>query len=107
MAYGPNTNGGGPITFQLERQAEAITRIVKRMTLGRFRSVDTKPEALQKFVAYVDRHNALQGSATAAGCHNYFFSPDSGRNVTQWPLSHRRYVLKVWTAEWLGMHKSR
>jgi cation diffusion facilitator CzcD-associated flavoprotein CzcO len=107
MVYGPNTNGGGPITFQMERQAEAITRIVKRMVLHHYRSVDTKPEALHKFVEYVDRHNALQGSATAAGCHNYFFSPHSGRNVTQWPLSHRRYMLKVWTAEWLGMRKSR
>lgn len=91
MLYGPNTNGGGPITAQHERQAEAITRVARRMRRGGFARVDTKQGSLDSFVEWIDRHNGVKWSALASGCHNYYFSR-AGRNVTQWPLSHLRYM---------------
>jgi cation diffusion facilitator CzcD-associated flavoprotein CzcO len=90
MLYGPNTNGGGPMTAQQERQAEAVVRVARRMQRRGLKSVDTDPESMDKYVEWIDRQNGERWSALATGCNNYFFSA-TGRNVTQWPLSHLRY----------------
>lgn len=105
MVYGPNTNGGGPITAQEERQAELIARVVKRMSRRGYRRVDTRERALDAFVAWVDKHN-LARTAQYAGCHNYFFS-SGGRNATQWPTSHFTYAAMVRLGERYGLTYTR
>lgn len=92
MVYGPNTNGGGPITAQQECQADFIARLAKRMSRHGYSKVDTKTRAMERFVAWVDRVNKKKRSALVGGCHNYYFSI-TGRNVTQWPAGHIRYMI--------------
>jgi cation diffusion facilitator CzcD-associated flavoprotein CzcO len=106
MSYGPNTNGGGPITAQHERQAEAIVSVIKRMRRRGFRWVDTKPQKQRDFVRWVDRENGHRLSAVTAGCHNYFFSA-SGRNVTQWPTSNVNYLWRTRLGMRFGLQAGR
>jgi cation diffusion facilitator CzcD-associated flavoprotein CzcO len=94
MLYGPNTNGGGSIVAQHERQAELVVRIAKRMRRHGFTRVDTKLRAMQKFIRWVDRKNAKAFSAIHEDCHNYFRSR-SGRNATQWPLGQVSYMWRT------------
>jgi cation diffusion facilitator CzcD-associated flavoprotein CzcO len=91
MMYGPNTNGGGPITAQHERQAEFVTRVARRMARRGFRKVDTRPRSMARFTAWVDKANVGR-TAQNDGCHHYFISA-GGRNSTQWPASHLTYLL--------------
>ncbi|GAA1868890.1 NAD(P)/FAD-dependent oxidoreductase [Pseudonocardia ailaonensis] len=84
ILFGPNTNGGS-IIIQLERQAEVVARTVGRLARrGRPAAVDTKPEALRRYVDWIDRRLAVHSSALESGCTNYYHVA-SGRNVTQWP----------------------
>lgn len=88
IVYGPNTNGGNSIVFQIERQVNAITRMIMR--LGATNGViDTKQAAFDRFVNWVDAQNRKRTDATNF-CHNYYHSA-SGRNVTQWPLGSVDY----------------
>jgi len=101
ILYGPNTNGGGSIIHQLERQAEVAANAVRRLergtVLGRWglgrpvRSVDTKPEAQRRWVGWIDRRLATAASAMDSGCHNYYHVA-GGANVTQWPGTHIGYA---------------
>jgi cation diffusion facilitator CzcD-associated flavoprotein CzcO len=96
ILYGPNTNGGGSIIHQLERQAEVAANAVRRlergtMFRGTVRSVDTKPEAQRRWVAWIDRRLATTASAMESGCHNYYHVA-GGANVTQWPGTPLSYA---------------
>ncbi len=107
ILYGPNTNGGGSIIHQLERQAEvaanAVRRLERRPAPGRpvlgkpvlrkpVRSIDTRPEAQRRWVAWIDRRLATAASAMESGCHNYYHVA-GGANVTQWPGASLGYAL--------------
>lgn len=97
ILYGPNTNGGGSIIHQLERQAEVAANAVRRLERGtafgkRVRSIDTRPEAQRRWLAWVDRRLATAASAMESGCHNYYHVAGGG-NVTQWPGTHLGYAL--------------
>ena len=92
MLYGPNTNGGGSIIPQLERQAEVVARTASRMKRKRLKAVDTRESLQRRYVRWVDRRIEARGSAWSAGCHNYFHS-EAGRNVTQLPFSSFGYWL--------------
>jgi cation diffusion facilitator CzcD-associated flavoprotein CzcO len=98
MIYGPNTNGGGSIIAQIERQAEVLVSTVKRMRRGSYTLCDTKKEDQDEFVRWVDAANRKLLSAVYAGCNTYYYSP-SGRNVTQWPTSHKHYqqMTRTWS----------
>jgi cation diffusion facilitator CzcD-associated flavoprotein CzcO len=95
LLYGPNTNGGGPITGQHERQIEFIIRAFNKAEKARRHVIDTDEKALDSFVKYVDRANGRLHTAVSSGCHNYY-TASSGRNVTQWPSSHLRYAWMLW-----------
>jgi cyclohexanone monooxygenase len=84
ILYGPNTNGGGSIIHQLERQAEVAVNAIRRLQEGATRSIDTKPGAQRRWTAWVDRRLATTASAMESGCHNYYHV-EGGANVTQWP----------------------
>jgi len=92
ILYGPNTNGGGSIIYQLERQSEVAVRAARGIEPG-VTSLDTRKGALEWFVKWVDKYNEKLLSATRH-CHNYFYAAD-GRNVTQWPLPHLRYTVML------------
>jgi cation diffusion facilitator CzcD-associated flavoprotein CzcO len=93
ILYGPNTNGGGSAIFTDERGADAVVRAAKRLRRNPDRAIDTRPAALARYVAWVDKMNAKYLSATFH-CHNYFFAKD-GRNVTQWPLTGLQFSLMM------------
>jgi cation diffusion facilitator CzcD-associated flavoprotein CzcO len=90
MIYGPNTNGGGSIIFQNEKQAEVAVRAVRK-SLRTGRVVDTNPLAVEWYTSWldaaVDRHYDAQ---KVQNCHSYFHAP-GGRNVALWPRTHRFY----------------
>jgi cation diffusion facilitator CzcD-associated flavoprotein CzcO len=91
MIFGPNTNGGNAITFQLERQAEATVRAIARMKRRRIAVLDTAPGAHGRFNRWLERELGSRLDA-AMHCNNYYFSP-SGKNVTQWPRGSLDYWL--------------
>jgi cation diffusion facilitator CzcD-associated flavoprotein CzcO len=97
ILYGPNTNGGGSIIHQLERQAEVAANAVRRLERGTVfrravRSIDTRPRAQRRWVAWVDHRLATAASAMDSGCHNYYHVT-GGANVTQWPGTHLGYAV--------------
>jgi cation diffusion facilitator CzcD-associated flavoprotein CzcO len=97
ILYGPNTNGGGSIIHQLERQAEVAANAVRRLERGTVfqktvRSIDTRPQAQRRWVAWIDHRLATAATAMDSGCHNYYHVA-GGANVTQWPGTHLGYAL--------------
>jgi cation diffusion facilitator CzcD-associated flavoprotein CzcO len=86
ILYGPNTNGGGSLIYQLERSAEVAVRAAKRLRRTGARSIDTHPTALYAYVRWVDRGLARHMD-TASQCNNYNLAP-TGSNVVTWPRSH-------------------
>ncbi|MGH2849177.1 MAG: flavin-containing monooxygenase, partial [Solirubrobacteraceae bacterium] len=88
ILYGPNTNGGGSIIYQLERGAEVAVRAAKRLRRTGARAIDTSPAALCLYVRWIDRAVSRRLDAMSSGlCNNYFRAP-SGRDVVSWPYSH-------------------
>jgi cation diffusion facilitator CzcD-associated flavoprotein CzcO len=83
MVYGPNTNGGNSIIFQLERQAEVVAQAMSRLRRTGAAVIETSERAFGSYDTWIS--GQVDKRFTAANfCHNYYFSP-TGRNVTQWP----------------------
>jgi len=89
MMYGPNTNYFC-VTFMLERQAEYITRAVKRMIRTRSTAIDVRRSVMDLYNRWVDR--ALSRKTLEGNCHNYYHS-GSGKNVVTWPWRGTVFVL--------------
>jgi hypothetical protein len=89
MMYGPNTNFFC-VTFMLERQAEYITRAVKRMIRSGSTAIDVRRSVMDAYNRLVDR--ALSRKTLEGNCHNYYHSA-SGRNVVTWPWRGTVYLL--------------
>ena len=97
ILYGPNTNGGGSIIHQLERQAEVAANAVRRLQRGTglrgtVRSIDTRPAAQRRWVAWIDHRLATAASVMDSGCNNYYHVA-GGANVTQWPGASLGYAV--------------
>ena len=105
IVYGPNTNGGWSVITQLERQAELIARLVRELRTG-VGTIDTHPRAAKRYDAWVQREIARKLTALSAGCANYYHSA-SGKNVTQWPLSHTAYMLVTRVGARWGLVRAR
>lgn len=100
LLYGPNTHGT-VVSYVLERQAEFVARDVKRLKKAGGGSIEVRAGAdgwyqatLQEAISEVETWKS--------GCHNFYISA-SGRNVVQWPWTHRRYhtwmrALRVWSS---------
>lgn len=97
VIYGPNTNGGGSIIAQQERQAEVAVWALKKLVRRGDATVETSPEALDRWTGWIDHKLATDASAMESGCTNYYHSR-TGDNATQWPGTHARYFLmtKLW-----------
>jgi cation diffusion facilitator CzcD-associated flavoprotein CzcO len=90
MLYGPNTHGT-VVSFVLERQAEFMARDVRKLRKAGGGTLEVRAEVdawyqrvLQEAIAKVETWRS--------GCNNFYISA-SGRNVVQWPWTHRRYYL--------------
>jgi cation diffusion facilitator CzcD-associated flavoprotein CzcO len=89
MLYGPNTNvGSNSVIFMLEAQARYIMRALKHMRRKGKTYIAVRPQALEDFMAKVDRW--MVGTVWTTQCSNYFRAPN-GRVVTQWPRSARSF----------------
>jgi cation diffusion facilitator CzcD-associated flavoprotein CzcO len=89
MMYGPNTNYFC-VTFMLERQAEYVTRGVKRMIRARSTAIDVRRGVMDLYNRWVDR--ALSRKTLEGNCHNYYHS-GSGKNVVTWPWRGTVFML--------------
>jgi hypothetical protein len=89
MMYGPNTNFFC-VTFMLERQAEYITRAVRRLIRAKATSIDVRRGVMDYYNRLVTL--ALSKKTLEADCSNYYHSA-SGKNVVTWPWRGSVYVL--------------
>ena len=85
IAYGPNTNGGSSIIFQIEPKLNFAVLALKR-AWRRARLVEAIPAAFDRYEAWLDRTTRERLHAQTQ-CNNYYISATE-RNVTQWPLTH-------------------
>jgi cation diffusion facilitator CzcD-associated flavoprotein CzcO len=107
MLYGPNTNGGGSIIFQLERQAELVVRQVTRLRRSGARYIDTRKAVYERYNVWLaEQMTKYFDAASPAFCHNYYFSQD-GRNVTQWPRSALYFHLMTRFLPMIGLSSHR
>jgi cation diffusion facilitator CzcD-associated flavoprotein CzcO len=106
MLYGPNTNGGVSTMAQSERQAESLVRTLKRMVRSGATAVDTRQSVLDRYIGWVDRQNAKRTSSSPDICSNYYFDA-TGRNVTQWPSTHKVYRAALTVLPPIGLKMSR
>jgi hypothetical protein len=81
ILYGPNTNGGGSISVQLEREAEYAVRAIRRMVRDGATALEVRPGAYELWNRYIDRRNSQMVYARAS---NYYRS-STGKIVTEWP----------------------
>jgi cation diffusion facilitator CzcD-associated flavoprotein CzcO len=89
MMYGPNTNFFC-VTFMLERQAEYITRAIKRLIRAKATSIDVRRGVMDFYNRRVTL--ALSKKTLEGDCSNYYHSA-SGKNVVTWPWWGSVYVL--------------
>ncbi|MCU0273325.1 MAG: NAD(P)/FAD-dependent oxidoreductase [Acidimicrobiales bacterium] len=87
MLYGPGTNGG-EIIWMLERQAEYMVRVVRRLRRGRISSVEVRGSFADRYDRWLQK--AVRGTAWEVS--NNYFTSRSGRIVTQWPYSPLVYA---------------
>ncbi|MCU1513873.1 MAG: Alpha/beta hydrolase protein [Microbacteriaceae bacterium] len=80
IMYGPNTNGGGPITSMLELQSAYIVAEIRRMMRRSYTSLEVKPEVNARYQRWIQ--GRMTGTAWLEG-KNYFTGPQ-GQVVTQW-----------------------
>ena len=83
IVYGPNTNGGNSIIFQLEQQADVAVRMIAKLARSGASVVETHPRAFARYDRWITGQIGKRFTS-ATFCHNYYFTA-SGRNVTQWP----------------------
>jgi cation diffusion facilitator CzcD-associated flavoprotein CzcO len=88
MLYGPNTNYMC-VTFMLERQAEYITRAVKRLVRAKATTIDVRRGVMDFYNRCVTV--ALSKKTLEGDCSNYYHSA-SGKNVVTWPWWGSIYV---------------
>ena len=92
MLYGPGTNGG-EIAMNLRNQAAYARRLVKRMIRQKVTAIEVKRSWAEPYHAWLMAR--MEGTAWAVS--NNYFTTESGKVVTQWPLSALDYgaLLKV------------
>jgi cation diffusion facilitator CzcD-associated flavoprotein CzcO len=94
MMYGPNTNYMC-VTFMLERQAEYITRAVKRLVRAKATAIDVRRGVMDFYNRHVTI--SLSKKTLESDCSNYYHSA-SGKNVVTWPWWGSVYVALTYVA---------
>lgn len=94
MMYGPNTNGVPSIISYHEAAAAAVVRLVCRLRRSKRSSFQTRTAIARRFDDWTQTQLDKHRKVAFSGCHNYNLAP-TGRNVSQWPLSHYAYRVMV------------
>jgi len=89
ILYGPNTNGGGSISVQLERQAEFVARAANRMISEGVSAIEVTPWAYLTWDAYLRWRNSKQVYSVSK---SYYRAP-TGKVLTEWPGTMTEYWL--------------
>jgi cation diffusion facilitator CzcD-associated flavoprotein CzcO len=89
ILYGPNTNGGGSISVQLERQGEFVARAVRRMRREGVTAIEVTPWAYLAWDAYVRWRNSKQVYSVSRS----YYRAQSGKVLTEWPGTLTEYWL--------------
>jgi cation diffusion facilitator CzcD-associated flavoprotein CzcO len=89
ILYGPNTNGGGSISVQLERQGEFVARAAQRMWRHGVSSIEVTPWAYLAWDAYVRWRNSKQVFSVSRS----YYRGRSGKVLTEWPGTLTEYWL--------------
>jgi cation diffusion facilitator CzcD-associated flavoprotein CzcO len=87
ILYGPNTNGGGSVSVQLERQGEFVARAAQRMKKEGVTSIEVTPWAYLSWDAYLRWRNSKQ---VYSASKSYYRGP-SGKVLTEWPGTMTEY----------------
>jgi cation diffusion facilitator CzcD-associated flavoprotein CzcO len=83
ILLGPNSIGINSVIFSLESQMAYIMSALEMMDRRRLSRMEVRPEALETFVAEIDRRS--EGTVwTAGGCKAYYVD-DTGRNFGLYP----------------------
>jgi hypothetical protein len=88
MLYGPNTNGGGSLLVQLERQAEYAVKAIERMTQDGITAVEPTMWAYRVWDEYLRWRNSKQVYAIS----NNYYKASSGKVLTEWPGTMTEYL---------------
>lgn len=81
---GPNTGlGHNSQLFMIEAQARYVVRCLRRMR-RRMGSLEVRPEAQQRFTAWVTERMDATGWQSGR-CHSWYQNPRTGRNTVRWP----------------------
>jgi cation diffusion facilitator CzcD-associated flavoprotein CzcO len=93
MLYGPNTNGGAPVTYMHEQEADFIARDVLRLRKRPGSQIEVSRRATERFNVWLQKR--LQSTAWAKS--NNYMKAASGRIVTQWPEGALLYTVLLRT----------
>ena len=91
MVYGPNVGGvvAGSLHFMLERAAEYALKAVREVLERRVKAVDVRPEALDRFVEWVDAENRRM--AWGQPYVRTWYQNGKGRVSQIWPFTNVEY----------------
>ncbi len=91
MVYGPNTGGvaAGSLHFMLERAAEYAVKSVRRVLEEQVAAIDVRPEALDRFVAWVDAEN--ERMSWGQPYVRSWYKNRHGRVSQIWPFTNQDY----------------
>ena len=90
---GPNTGlGHNSVVVMIEAQVAHVVAALQTLRQPGVRSVEVTREALDAFVAEIDRRHARM--VWASGCRSWYLD-DQGRNVALWPGSSMGYNLRT------------
>jgi 4-hydroxyacetophenone monooxygenase len=91
MLYGPNVGGvvAGSLHFMLERAAEYALKAVREVLERRVAALDVTPEALDRFVEWVDRGNRQM--AWGQPYVRSWYQNGAGRVSQVWPYTNAEY----------------
>jgi cation diffusion facilitator CzcD-associated flavoprotein CzcO len=87
MMYGPNTNGP-TIVFFHERQADFFVRAI-RLAVRRRAEIEVRPSVYRRYNDWLQ--SKMRGSVWESA--NNYFKSETGKVVTQWPVSPTTYWL--------------
>lgn len=86
---GPNTGlGHNSVVLMVETQIEHVRQAIEHTRARDLAWLDVRPEALERFVAEVDRAHA--GQVWSSGCDSWYLD-ENGVNFTLWPRSVTAY----------------
>jgi cation diffusion facilitator CzcD-associated flavoprotein CzcO len=103
ILYGPNTNGGGSLAVQLEREAEYAVGAIKRMIRDGVTALEVRPLAYRLWDRYIDWRNSQMVYADAPN----YYKAASGKVVTEWPGTLTFYWLLTKSLRRVAMKPSR